>query len=60
ILVSSYGKPLRLPSRRYPTQLRGTGCALASAIAAGLARGLPLEYACRFGKNYLSAMFAAA
>jgi hydroxymethylpyrimidine/phosphomethylpyrimidine kinase len=40
--------------------LRGTGCALASAIAAGLARGLPLIDACREGKRYIIGLFERA
>lgn len=54
ILVSGKEEIVRMASRRIPVSMRGTGCALASAIAAGLARGLPLAYACRFAKNYLT------
>jgi hydroxymethylpyrimidine/phosphomethylpyrimidine kinase len=35
---------------------RGTGCALASAIAAGLAQGLLLADACEQGKRYVTAL----
>lgn len=38
----------------------GTGCTLSSAIAAGLARGLPLEEAVGEAKAYVSAAIAAA
>jgi len=38
----------------------GTGCTFASAIAAGLAKGLPLEQAAREAKTYVSAAIAAA
>jgi hydroxymethylpyrimidine/phosphomethylpyrimidine kinase len=38
----------------------GTGCTLASAIAAGLAKGLSLNDAVREAKNYLTAAIAAA
>jgi hydroxymethylpyrimidine/phosphomethylpyrimidine kinase len=38
----------------------GTGCTLASAIAAGLAKGLPLGDAVREAKAYVSAAIAAA
>jgi hydroxymethylpyrimidine/phosphomethylpyrimidine kinase len=34
--------------------VRGTGCALASAIAAGLAQGLALAQACEQGKRYVT------
>jgi hydroxymethylpyrimidine/phosphomethylpyrimidine kinase len=43
-----------------PETLRGTGCALASAIAAGLARELPLIDACREGKRYIMRRFERA
>ncbi len=38
----------------------GTGCTLASAIAAGLAKGLPLGAAVREAKTYVSAAIAGA
>mgnify|MGYP001183628565 FL=1 len=38
----------------------GTGCTLSSAIAAGLARGEPLEAAVAAGKAYVTAAIAAA
>ena len=38
----------------------GTGCTLASAIAAGLAKGLPLEAAVGEAKTYVTAAIAAA
>ena len=38
----------------------GTGCSLASAIAAGLAQGLPLPDAIRQAKNYVTAAIRAA
>ena len=38
----------------------GTGCTLAAAIAAGLARGLPLPEAVRAAKSYVTAALAAA
>jgi len=52
---------LRLAAPRVPTRnTHGTGCTLASAIAAGLARGLPLGEAVRQAKDYLGAAIAAA
>ncbi len=60
ILVSENSAPLRLVLDRTDGTLRGTGCALATAIAAGLARKLPLPYACRFAKNYVAAELVSA
>lgn len=54
-LVSS-DRPLeRLTAPRLQATRRGTGCALASAIAAELARGRPLAEACREAKQYVFA-----
>ncbi|MFC5587095.1 hydroxymethylpyrimidine/phosphomethylpyrimidine kinase [Nitratireductor kimnyeongensis] len=46
--------PLRFESPRLPGAMRGTGCMLASAIAAGLARGDGLEASVRAAKTHLS------
>jgi hydroxymethylpyrimidine/phosphomethylpyrimidine kinase len=46
----------RIASQRVVGTSRGTGCALASAIAAGLAAGKPLNEACRAAKNYVLGM----
>jgi hydroxymethylpyrimidine/phosphomethylpyrimidine kinase len=52
---------MRLAAPRVATKnTHGTGCTLASAIAAGLARGLALEAAAREAKAYVSAAIAAA
>jgi len=52
---------LRLAAPRLPTKnTHGTGCTFASAIAAGLAKGLPLEAAAHEAKTYVSAAIAAA
>jgi hydroxymethylpyrimidine/phosphomethylpyrimidine kinase len=51
----------RFAAPRIATQnTHGTGCTLASAIAAGLAKGLPLGDAVREAKAYVSAAIAAA
>jgi hydroxymethylpyrimidine/phosphomethylpyrimidine kinase len=42
------------------TNTHGTGCTFAAAIAAGLAKGLPLDEAARQAKTYVSAAIAAA
>jgi hydroxymethylpyrimidine/phosphomethylpyrimidine kinase len=52
------GQPVRrLSAPRSARTLRGTGCALASAIAAGLAAGLGLEDACARAKQHLVELF---
>lgn len=52
---------VRLAAPRVPTKnTHGTGCTFASAIAAGLAKGLPLEAAAHEAKTYVSAAIAAA
>jgi hydroxymethylpyrimidine/phosphomethylpyrimidine kinase len=51
----------RFAAPRVPTRhTHGTGCTLASAIAAGLAKGLPLNGAVSEAKAYVSAAIAAA
>jgi hydroxymethylpyrimidine/phosphomethylpyrimidine kinase len=51
----------RFAAPRVPTRnTHGTGCTLASAIAAGLAKGLPLKDAVSDAKAYVSAAIAAA
>jgi hydroxymethylpyrimidine/phosphomethylpyrimidine kinase len=57
ILMSADREVARLCSPRMCGTLRGTGCALASAIAAGLACELPLIEACRQGKRYITSLF---
>jgi len=55
------GRCLRLAAPRVATKnTHGTGCTSSSAIAAGLAKGLPLEVAARQAKAYVSAALAAA
>jgi hydroxymethylpyrimidine/phosphomethylpyrimidine kinase len=52
---------LRLAAPRVAARnTHGTGCTFASAIAAGLAKGLPLEQAAREAKTYVSAAIAGA
>ena len=46
--------PLRFAAPRQPDTRRGTGCTLASAITAHLARGDDLPTACAQAKRYLS------
>jgi hydroxymethylpyrimidine/phosphomethylpyrimidine kinase len=50
-----------LPAPRIATSnTHGTGCSLSSAIAAGLAKGEPLETAVRNAKTWITAAIAAA
>jgi hydroxymethylpyrimidine/phosphomethylpyrimidine kinase len=51
----------RLAAERVPTRnTHGTGCTLSSAVAAGLAKGMPLDEAVRAAKAYVTAAIAAA
>ena len=51
----------RLATPRIATRnTHGTGCTLSAAIAAGLAKGEPLEHAVQAAKAYVSAAIAAA
>jgi hydroxymethylpyrimidine/phosphomethylpyrimidine kinase len=61
ILVEANGTTSRFAAPRIATEnTHGTGCTFASAIAAGLAKGLPLEAAVREAKAYMTAAIAAA
>ena len=61
VLVEAGGAALRLAAPRIATKnTHGSGCTLASAIAAGLAKGLPLQKAAQEAKAYVSAAIAAA
>jgi hydroxymethylpyrimidine/phosphomethylpyrimidine kinase len=52
---------LRLPAPRHPTRnTHGTGCTFSSAVAALLARGLPLPEAVQGAKQYITAAIAGA
>ena len=52
---------VRLAAPRIRTRnTHGTGCTLSSAIAAGLAKGAPLDQAVRDAKTYITAAVAAA
>jgi hydroxymethylpyrimidine/phosphomethylpyrimidine kinase len=52
--------PERITSPRIPAMLRGSGCALASALAAHLAFGRSLPEACRGAKAYVVEQLQAA
>ncbi|GGC10836.1 hydroxymethylpyrimidine/phosphomethylpyrimidine kinase [Marinobacterium zhoushanense] len=50
-----------LPAKRIATRnTHGTGCTLSSAIAAGLARGLPIQTAVEQAKTYITEAIQAA
>lgn len=59
LLLTVQGAPQWFSSPRLEARCRGTGCALASAIAAGLASGQSVEDACRNGKQYVLSMLTA-
>lgn len=59
LLLTADGAPHWLSSPRVNARCRGTGCALASAIAAGLASGRSVEEACRNGKRYVLSIMSA-
>jgi hydroxymethylpyrimidine/phosphomethylpyrimidine kinase len=54
LLMMRGGRVERLSTARLRTTLRGTGCMLASAIAARLAEQQPLLDACLYAKRYLT------
>lgn len=56
LLAREDATTVALSSPRLAASMRGTGCALASLIAAALARGLGLEEACREGKSGVTAL----
>lgn len=60
LLLSADDSPQWLSSPRLGARCRGTGCALATAIAAGLASGASLVEACRKGKQLVQSMLAAS
>ena len=59
-LVSGDGAVRELTGARYAAGRRGTGCALASGVAAGLAQGLELGAACARAKQHVAALLQAA
>ena len=59
LLLAADDEPQWIAAPRLEARARGTGCALASAIAAALARGISIEDACRRGKRYVLSMLSA-
>jgi hydroxymethylpyrimidine/phosphomethylpyrimidine kinase len=60
LLITEAGDIERLTAPRCATTLRGTGCMLASAIAAGLAVRKPLLEACMQAKHYVTTQLRIA
>jgi hydroxymethylpyrimidine/phosphomethylpyrimidine kinase len=58
LLLGAQGAPQWLSAPRLAARCRGTGCALASAIAAALANGSAVEEACASAKRYVLAMLS--
>lgn len=53
VLATRTGPPVLFRANRLDVTMRGTGCALSSAIAALMARGVPMESACQRAKAYV-------
>lgn len=53
VLITRSAAPIYMRAARVTGSMRGTGCALSSAIAAGLALRMPLADACDRAKRYV-------
>lgn len=53
VLATHAGPPILFRARRLDVTMRGTGCALSSAIAALMASGVPMESACQRAKAFV-------
>jgi hydroxymethylpyrimidine/phosphomethylpyrimidine kinase len=60
LLLQPDGPPQLLSGLRLSAALRGSGCALASAIAAALAAGCDVREACSRGKRHVTQLFQQA
>ncbi|HEX5462281.1 MAG TPA: bifunctional hydroxymethylpyrimidine kinase/phosphomethylpyrimidine kinase [Steroidobacteraceae bacterium] len=58
LLLTAHGTAQWLSSPRLQARARGTGCTLASAIAAGLASGSTIEAACDSAKRYVHSLLS--
>jgi hydroxymethylpyrimidine/phosphomethylpyrimidine kinase len=54
--VGPHGEVRAFAAPRLTANMRGSGCALATAIAAHLAGGLELAAACAAAKDYVTAL----
>ncbi len=59
LLLSAGAEARRFSAPRLATTLRGSGCALAAAIAALRARGVPLASACQEAKAFVTTLWQA-
>lgn len=60
ILYTTKGKNFGFnPKRTDVTEKHGSGCVLSSAIAANMAKGIPLNKACLRGKDYVTRFLAS-
>ncbi|MGC8519609.1 MAG: hydroxymethylpyrimidine/phosphomethylpyrimidine kinase [Steroidobacteraceae bacterium] len=60
LLLRPGAEPVWLTGSRFAVGRRGTGCALASALAAALAAGADLETACRRARAHVRVLLEAA
>lgn len=60
LLVSPEGVQRYSAARINTRNIHGTGCTLAAAVAAGLAKGLPMREAVAAAKDYVTAAISAA
>lgn len=60
LLLTDDGETWLRAPRHQTRNTHGTGCTLSSAIAAGLAKGEPMEEAVRLAKAYITAAISAA
>jgi hydroxymethylpyrimidine/phosphomethylpyrimidine kinase len=60
LLVQPESPPVRFTAPRLPISMRGTGCMLATGIAAGLARGMDLRSAVAASHQWLQQRFSQA
>jgi hydroxymethylpyrimidine/phosphomethylpyrimidine kinase len=56
LLLNGHDEVRAFAAARLSAQMRGSGCALATAIAAHLARGVELTAACAAAKDYVTAL----
>jgi hydroxymethylpyrimidine/phosphomethylpyrimidine kinase len=60
LVRAQVGTVERFPAKRLSSSRRGTGCALAAAIAAGLASGKSLPEACHHAKGFVLRMLGGS
>lgn len=60
LVLAAGAAPVWLTHARHPARLHGSGCRFASAVAAGLARGLPFESAARAASAWLGELLVSS